>query len=139
MKETTPSAMPPCFDRWCKRFDDLLSHQAQKREFRNYIGELLGESERKNLSQMAGNAVGVEYHRLHHFLSVLCVHFYPLAHLNRRIKKKVGDQTFKDFCRSFICLSDSHILSICLVAQSKLGRVYCLQKEFGLCLGLIFV
>src|SRR5919202_518912 len=69
MKETTPAAMPPCFDRWCKRFDDLFSHQAQKREFRNYIGGLLGESERKNLSQMAFNAVGVTYHRLHHFLT----------------------------------------------------------------------
>ncbi len=69
MKETTPAAMPPCFDRWCKRFDDLFNHQAQKREFRNYIGGLLGESERKNLSQMANNAVGVTYHRLHHFLT----------------------------------------------------------------------
>ncbi len=69
MKETTPAAMPPCFDRWCKRFDDLFSHQAQKREFRNYIGGLLGESERKNLSQIANNAVGVTYHRLHHFLT----------------------------------------------------------------------
>src|SRR4028118_1018787 len=69
MKETTPAAMPPCFDRWCKRFDDLWTHQAQKREFRNYIGGLLGESERKNLSQMASNAVGVTYHRLHHFLT----------------------------------------------------------------------
>ncbi len=69
MKETTPSAMPPCFDRWCKRFDDLWTHQAQKREFKNYIGGLLGESERKNLSQMANNAVGVTYHRLHHFLT----------------------------------------------------------------------
>jgi SRSO17 transposase len=69
MKETTPAAMPPCFDRWCKRFDDVLTHQAQKREFRNYIGGLLGESERKNLSQMADNAVGVTYHRLHHFLT----------------------------------------------------------------------
>jgi len=29
----------------------------------------LGESERKNLSQLADNAVGVIYHRLHHFLS----------------------------------------------------------------------
>ncbi len=65
MKETTPAAMPPCFDRWCKRFDDIFSHQAQKREFRNYVGGLLGESERKNLSQMADNAVGVTYHRLH--------------------------------------------------------------------------
>jgi hypothetical protein len=64
MKETTPAAMPPCFDRWCKRFDDLWTHIAQKREFRNYVGGLLGESERKNLSQMASNAVGVTYHRL---------------------------------------------------------------------------
>ena len=69
MKETTPAARPPCFDRWCKRFDDVLTHQAQKREFRNYIGGLLGESERKNLSQIADNAVGVTYHRLHHFLT----------------------------------------------------------------------
>jgi SRSO17 transposase len=69
MKETTPAAMPPCFDRWCKRFDDIFSHQAQKREFRNYVGGLLGESARKNLSQMANNAVGVIYHRLHHFLT----------------------------------------------------------------------
>jgi hypothetical protein len=37
MKETTPAARPPCFDRWCKRFDDLWTHQAQKREFRNYM------------------------------------------------------------------------------------------------------
>jgi len=69
MKETTPAAMPPCFERWCKRFDHVFSHQAQKREFRNYIGGLLGESERKNLSQIASNAVGVTYHRLHHFLT----------------------------------------------------------------------
>ncbi len=69
MKETTPAAMPPCFDRWCKRFDDIFSRQAQKREFRNYIGGLLGESSRKNLYQMASDAVGVTYHRLHHFLT----------------------------------------------------------------------
>lgn len=69
MKETTPAAMPPCFDRWCKRFDDVWTHQAQKRGFRNYIGGLLGESARKNLSQMASDTVGVTYHRLHHFLT----------------------------------------------------------------------
>ena len=56
-------------DRWCKRFDDVWTHQAQKRGFRNYIGGLLGESERKNLSQMASDTVGVTYHRLHHFLT----------------------------------------------------------------------
>jgi hypothetical protein len=69
MKETTPAAMPPCFERWCQRFDDVFTHKAQKREFRHYLGGLLGESERKNLFQMADNAVGVTYHRLHHFLT----------------------------------------------------------------------
>jgi hypothetical protein len=78
MKETTPAAMAPCFDRWCKRFDDIFSHQAQKGEFRNYVGGLLGESERKNRSAEAhGEASlkwritlwGVTYHRLHHFLT----------------------------------------------------------------------
>jgi SRSO17 transposase len=69
MKETTPAAMPPCFQKWCKRFDDLLRTPAQKREFRNYIGGLLGESKRKNLSQMASDSVGVTYHKLHHFLT----------------------------------------------------------------------
>ena len=69
MKETTPAAMPPCFDRWCKKFDDLLSNKAQKREFRNYLGGLLGESERKNIYQMASDSVGVSYHKLHHFLT----------------------------------------------------------------------
>jgi SRSO17 transposase len=69
MKETTPAAMPPCFERWCKRFDDVFTHKAQKREFRHYLGGLLGESERKNLFQIAGNAIGVNYHQLHHFLT----------------------------------------------------------------------
>ncbi|MGV2827939.1 IS701 family transposase [Myxosarcina sp. GI1(2024)] len=69
MKETTPAAMPPCFDRWCQKFDDLLRTKAQKREFRHYLGGLLGESERKNVSQMAKDAVEVTYHKLHHFLT----------------------------------------------------------------------
>jgi hypothetical protein len=69
MKETTPSAMPPCFEKWCRRFDDVFKTKAEKREFRNYIGGLLGESKRKNLSEMARNAVGVTYHSLHHFLT----------------------------------------------------------------------
>jgi SRSO17 transposase len=69
MKETTPAAMPPCFERWCQRFDDVFTHKAQKREFRHYVGGLLGESERKNLFQIAENAVEVTYHRLHHFLT----------------------------------------------------------------------
>jgi SRSO17 transposase len=69
MKETTPAAMPPCFDRWCRRFDNCFKNEAQKNGFRQYLGGLLGESERKNLTQMANNAVGVVYNRLHHFLT----------------------------------------------------------------------
>jgi SRSO17 transposase len=69
MRETTPAAMPRCFERWCSRFDDLLRTKAQKREFRNYLGGLLGESERKNIFQMAKNAVGVNYDQLHHFVT----------------------------------------------------------------------
>jgi SRSO17 transposase len=69
MKETTPSAMPPCFEKWCGRFDDMFSNQSQKKGFRHYLGGLLGESERKNLTQMSNNAVGVVYHQLHHFLT----------------------------------------------------------------------
>ncbi len=68
MKETTTVAMPPCFDRWCQKFDDLFRNKSHPREFRNYLGGLLGESERKNLSQIAKNAVEVTYHRLHHCL-----------------------------------------------------------------------
>jgi SRSO17 transposase len=68
MKETTPAAMPPCFEKWCQRFDKAFTHQAQKKGFRHYLGGLLGESERKNLSQMASNTIGVEYHQLHHSL-----------------------------------------------------------------------
>lgn len=69
MKETTPTAMPPCFNKWCCRFDDIFTHKAQKTGFRHYLGGLLGESERKNLTQISKDAVGVTYHRLHHFLT----------------------------------------------------------------------
>ena len=61
--------MPPCFERWCQRFDDVFTPKAQKREFRHYIGGLLGESESTNLFQIAENAIGVDYHKLHHFLT----------------------------------------------------------------------
>ena len=69
MKETTPTAMPPCFNKWCSRFDDIFTHKAQKTGFRHYLGGLLGESERKNLTQLSKDAVGVTYHRLDHFLT----------------------------------------------------------------------
>lgn len=41
MKETTSSSMPPYFNRWCQKIDPVLKTTAQKREFRNYMGELL--------------------------------------------------------------------------------------------------
>ncbi|MDE5086932.1 MAG: IS701 family transposase, partial [Trichodesmium sp. St16_bin2-tuft] len=44
MKETTPTAMPPCFERWCKQFDDCWKNPPQKIGFRHYLGGLLGES-----------------------------------------------------------------------------------------------
>lgn len=60
--------MPPCFERWCGRFDDVFKTQAQRKEFRHYLGGLLGESERKNLSQIAQDTIEVSYHSLRHFL-----------------------------------------------------------------------
>ncbi|UZO75698.1 hypothetical protein M8120_23680 [Microcystis aeruginosa str. Chao 1910] len=30
MKETTPAAMPPCFDRWCRRFDNCFKRPLAK-------------------------------------------------------------------------------------------------------------
>jgi hypothetical protein len=59
MREKVWTSMPPCFERWCQRFDDVFPTQAQTQEFRHYLGGLLGESERKNLSQLAQNAVDV--------------------------------------------------------------------------------
>ncbi|MGD2180818.1 IS701 family transposase [Lusitaniella coriacea] len=68
MRETTSTATPPCFERWCHRFDNVFKTQAQRKEFRHYLGGLLGESERKNLSQIAENTVDVSYHSLRHFI-----------------------------------------------------------------------
>lgn len=69
MKETTLSAMPPCFEKWCTKFDDLWKTQGQKKGFRYYLAGLLGESKRKNIAQMTDNIIGSSYHNVHHFLS----------------------------------------------------------------------
>ena len=69
MKEITSSSMPPCFNRWCQKFDPFLKTKAQKREFRHYLGDLLGESHRKNLRQIAENNLDITDHKLHHFLT----------------------------------------------------------------------
>ncbi len=69
MKETTLSAMPPCFEKWCRKFDYLWKNQGQKKGFRYYLAGLLGESKRKNIAQMTDNIIGSSYHNVHHFLS----------------------------------------------------------------------
>ena len=69
MKETTSVAMPPCFEKFCQKLDSALKTKAQKRELRNYLGGLFGESERKNISQIADNNLEIVYHKLHHFMT----------------------------------------------------------------------
>lgn len=69
MKEITLAAMPPCFEKWCSKFDDLWQNQGQKKGFRYYLAGLLGESKRKNIAQMTDNIIGSSYHNVHHFLS----------------------------------------------------------------------
>ena len=69
MKHQVGAAMPPCFENWCRRFDDLFSRQIQRQDWRIYLGGLLGESERKNLTQIASNTVDGCYNSLRHFLN----------------------------------------------------------------------
>ena len=69
MKETTLSAMPPCFEKWCAKFDDLWKTKGQKKGFRYYLAGLLGESKRKNIAQITDNIIGSSYHNVHHFIS----------------------------------------------------------------------
>ena len=69
MKETTLSAMPPCFEKWCAKFNDLWQNQGQKKGFRYYLAGLLGESKRKNIAQITDNIIGSSYHNVHHFMS----------------------------------------------------------------------
>jgi SRSO17 transposase len=95
MRETTPGAMPPCFEKWCQRFDDCFTTKAQKNGFRHYLGGLLGESERKNLTQMAENAIGVVYNRLHHFMtdapwSVMAVNERRLQVMNQCSQTRIN-------------------------------------------------
>jgi hypothetical protein len=115
MKETTPAAMPPCFDRWCKRFDDIWTHQAQKREFRNYIGGLLGESERKNLSvevfyREAKGWLGLSEYQvrdkrslLRHFILVFCAYTFILWHtLTAGLRRRWASKPLNTFTEALV-------------------------------------
>ena len=57
MKETTLSALPPSFERWSQKFEDLWKTKGQKKGFRYYLAGLLGESKRKNIAQMTNNII----------------------------------------------------------------------------------
>ncbi|WP_287243476.1 MULTISPECIES: glutamate cyclase domain-containing protein, partial [unclassified Okeania] len=43
IRETILSALPPCFEKWCQKFDDLFKTKGQKKGFRYYLAGLLGE------------------------------------------------------------------------------------------------
>lgn len=67
MKHQVVAAMPRCFENWCGRFDNLFSRPSQRQGFRMYLGGLLGESGRKNLTQIASNTVDGSYNSLRQF------------------------------------------------------------------------
>lgn len=69
MKHQVAAAMPKCFENWCRRFDDLFSRGTQRQGFRMYLGGLLGESERKNFTQIASNTVDGSYNNQRQFLN----------------------------------------------------------------------
>ena len=41
MKEITLEALPPCFEKWCVKFDDLWQTKGQKKGFRYYLAGLM--------------------------------------------------------------------------------------------------
>ncbi len=68
MKEISLESLPPCFEKWCLKFEDLWDNKAKKKGFRCYLAGLLGESKRKNIAQITDNIVGSSYYNVHHFI-----------------------------------------------------------------------
>ncbi len=68
MKEISLESLPPCFEKWCLKFDNLWENKGKKTGFRCYLAGLLGESNRKNIVQITDNIVGSSYHNVHHFI-----------------------------------------------------------------------
>ncbi|MBP0017961.1 MAG: hypothetical protein J7647_10440 [Cyanobacteria bacterium SBLK] len=76
-----------------------------------YVGGLLGESERKNLTQMSDNSVGVVYNRLHTFLPLIKLVWaifglvFCLSPVRTRvlIPSDVPCQTKQRHCFQYIC------------------------------------
>ena len=68
MKEISLESLPPCFEKWCLKLEDLWDNKAKKKGFRCYLAGLLGESKRKNIAQITNNIVGSSYYNVHHFI-----------------------------------------------------------------------
>ena len=69
MKETTLSSLPPCFEKWCQKSEDLWKTKGQKKGFCYYLAGVLGESQRKNIAQMTNNIIGESYNNIYHFIT----------------------------------------------------------------------
>ncbi len=68
MIDKVPEAMPKFFESWCSKFDDVFGRAAQRRNFRYYLAGLLGDTERKNVWQMAASIVDGNYASLLNFV-----------------------------------------------------------------------
>lgn len=68
MIDKVPEAMPTFFENWCSKFDDVFSRTAQRANFRNYLAGILGDTERKNVWQMATSVVNSNYASLLNFI-----------------------------------------------------------------------
>jgi hypothetical protein len=66
--DKVPEAMPKFFESWCSKFDDLFGRKAQRLNFRHYLTGILGDTERKNVWQMATSTVNGNYQSLLHFI-----------------------------------------------------------------------
>lgn len=68
MLETVPDALPECFEKYCRKYDDIFTRDSQREHFRTYLAGLLSEAPRKNIAVIAANTVGAGYYNLHHFI-----------------------------------------------------------------------
>jgi hypothetical protein len=69
MKDKVAAAMPKFFETWSAKFDSVFTRPSQRDYFRIYLAGILGDTDRKNVWQMAESTVGVNYHNIHHFIS----------------------------------------------------------------------
>lgn len=96
MIDKVPEAMPKFFESWCSKFDDVFGRAAQRRNFRNYLAGILGDTERKNVWQMATSTVNGNYGSLLNFIhgeawSASAVNDRRLAILNACKQTRIKD------------------------------------------------